>query len=1212
MSRDFKATTICSPKLSMYVTLPFMALRKEFVKCEATLSDDTLKDLIYHVDYDISGSVITFNEESMEDVQMIRVYRDTPTEYLLTQYVDSSVLKAYDMNVRDVQMLHILEEAYDFMLWYGMLFDYNSQTWNAKMGRIVSVGTPTDTTDATNKRYVDEADDAIKQYIQDYCLLFDEDMDAWDARNKSIAKVAEPTRDTDATTKHYVDDKINALNTALRQYIAEVRAALQEAINALTERVATNEQAIAQLKARMTTAEENITAIQGVLNQHAAAISANTQGINANTSAIEAIQQTLAEMQNTIEHLPSGGGGSIGDIEELKQEILDSLYVPVAKPTIRNIQHYDYSWSEQWNVELDNYNYDAISIQGEQYSETPGWHTLICTLKPLYKWEDGTTAPYELRWYAESDKQVISLDRVVTDGPNEDCRATLEMNDLTGNIEYQWNGDASSPANAPIKTFYFNFSKPYTKLCTEGMGETHEEGDTFYFNAMDENGNQNPIYQITVGHNWVRIEGNGYNSNSPESINVICDNDMNSKFVISFTASGWVQEVVVPKIQLSSITANTDETEHEMVSESPYSLILDRTSTSWSSAKRQTLKFAISEPYTTLKVKDNATGVTASEDGNTQLDVVQMYQGESVPRMIVTVQHDSITINGLGYNSDISKSFTVYTDDDEENGFVVTVTETRNFPELIGTDGTPTMATGDPWYYTDYNANMRYRYPRMNRWNPSDNEIASFIANGTLTRDNLILQGNYCIDEKSDSGEYTFTLTPAEGYVWAYDLSRTPKSYTWTHERTRDNVAAPTLTLAEEHSMRGNTPALYYGGPDVVLSYDTESDGEIEVEVIDNPRNAREKRYPEYTVDPVNKTISVRLTKTSRYEIEENAGRDDLGYSSFRGYAATSTYIRVRTKQSARCNASSQSSFDVYFAPGAYVDYETRTNSNAAYLNGTQTVVLSQMHDGCTIETGTDRANTVGEHILRATLNDGVDAWWDGSTERTREFTWTLHKTCPLTNLGFHGFASNTIKPYHGYNVAGVLTLSRGNVVSPTPTFSVFQGPSADAFEVTPIDNWGDKSQPTFKVVNKNTEAYEALYGIFLKVDFAEGENTSAFTKYINISSKLMAKGDAGAISTTWSSLRLDTGAKTLDTAAYITHGEIPSLADVSVVVEDTSIVTVEKVNLAPFYNDGVTTFYKLGLKFTPKAIGTTNITVTVPETTHYRALTITKQFSVN
>lgn len=1206
----FKAMTIASPGVQPYCVLPFMALRKEFVMCEGQRNDGSLVDLQYHVDYDITGSILNFNMDTpdMADVETVRVYRKTPTEYLLTQYVDASVLKAYDMNVRDVQMLHILEEAYDYILWYGMLFDFETGTWNAKAGRITNMAEPENEKDATTKIYVDHADDEIKQYIQDYCLLFDEVMSAWDARSKTIAKVAEPKNATDATTKHYVDAAIQTLDQAIRAYIAEVRSALQEAINALTERVATNEQAIERLTTRMATAEENIAGIQQTLTRHAQAIAANTQGINANTEAIEAIQSTLASMQDKIDHLPSGGGGSV-DIDVLKEEIYNSLMTPTARPYVSDVRHESYGggW-QQWNVVLGSYNPDAVSIAGNQWAETPGTYTLRCSLKPLYCWTDGTRDSFTLEWVAEGEVAQTGNRTHLTAEQNGDA-GTIDTREAYSAAGFTFSGSASSPTdwNAPVKTIYFAADTTYTTLKVDYNGTIYSEGDTFTMNDYSGSEPQSR-FTVTVNHDNIRVECNGPNTLSPEFLHVFVDdaetnNTTDNYMQIELTAEGWVE--AVPKIQLSAVQVNGIE--HPMTIQSPYSLSLDKTASAenWPMAANQTLKFTISEPYTTLHAKVNTTGEVIDE-GNASY-VTSVYQGEAVNRYQIAVEHDNVTIIGLGYNSTVSSSFTVYTDDDEANGFVVTITQTAHFPAIIGYDNTPRMGTGTPYTYSDSTSGMSYKYPRMTGYSPSNSELAEFVANGTLTKSNMILSGDFCVYEKRDSGDYTFTLTPAEGYEWP-DHTRTPKEYTWTHERTLDDCAAPTLTLLSEHKKSGSTPLLFYGGNDMVIQYETESDGEISVEV---PDNAQYPRHPVYEVDRENHTITLRLTEPSRFEKQlSDDEKQRRSYEMLVDYVYNNTLIRVKTLKSARYKESSQRTFYVEYAKGAYVEYDKRDNSiNAAHANGTQLVYLPKSSEGCTIEEGTDKASTIGTHILRATLNDNIEAWWDGSTERTREFEWTLHKPCPISKQWTTAFVGDS--PTHGYNYTSVWGISRGIALSPAPTITVIPSEMADKIEITPIGSWGDSSRQQYAVTNKCP--YEYNEWIYAKVEIAEGENTAPLVYIASLVNRFKGKPAAGYMSNgIYSSYYLEDGVQENKAGLTIEHGEISSINDIQVTVEDPSIVDVALSDFRHNHADyPQETSYRVTVTVTPKVIGTTNVTVTIPETEHYRALTITQQVQI-
>lgn len=92
-------------------TFPFLYLKKQFVKAYYTDTKGNTTDLVYAKDYSIEEQKMILAHAG-NTTDTITIYRQTPTDQIV-KYIDASILKAYDLNINQIQVLHILEEMSD-------------------------------------------------------------------------------------------------------------------------------------------------------------------------------------------------------------------------------------------------------------------------------------------------------------------------------------------------------------------------------------------------------------------------------------------------------------------------------------------------------------------------------------------------------------------------------------------------------------------------------------------------------------------------------------------------------------------------------------------------------------------------------------------------------------------------------------------------------------------------------------------------------------------------------------------------------------------------------------------------------------------------------------------------------------------------------------------------------------------------------------------
>ena len=127
----------------------FDYLRKAFVKVRL-IDNETRKELIQGTEYTVSDKQITLASPTNLKIEIVRQTTTQP----LVAWKDASVLKAIDMSVQEVQLLHLAEETRDEVRDGGMALSEASQAWDARMHRIINLLDPQDPTDAVTLHFI--------------------------------------------------------------------------------------------------------------------------------------------------------------------------------------------------------------------------------------------------------------------------------------------------------------------------------------------------------------------------------------------------------------------------------------------------------------------------------------------------------------------------------------------------------------------------------------------------------------------------------------------------------------------------------------------------------------------------------------------------------------------------------------------------------------------------------------------------------------------------------------------------------------------------------------------------------------------------------------------------------------------------------------------------------------------------------------------------
>nr|DAX04391.1 MAG TPA: tail fiber protein [Bacteriophage sp.] len=163
--RDYKARveyTVTDNTQTVY-SFSFPYLRKKFVMAYVIHEDDTIANLQYGVDYTINNFELTLSVPLKENEHLV-IYRQTTTKNII-QWNDGSILLSKDMNVSDIQQLHLQEEHDDFAKANNMFVSSKNfeLTWDALGHRITNVKDPKDSSDVVTKHYMESVQNGFVQ-----------------------------------------------------------------------------------------------------------------------------------------------------------------------------------------------------------------------------------------------------------------------------------------------------------------------------------------------------------------------------------------------------------------------------------------------------------------------------------------------------------------------------------------------------------------------------------------------------------------------------------------------------------------------------------------------------------------------------------------------------------------------------------------------------------------------------------------------------------------------------------------------------------------------------------------------------------------------------------------------------------------------------------------------------------------------------------------
>lgn len=160
------ATTVYTYPLtgSRVYPINFEYLARRFVVVTLISPTDRL-ELTLNTDYRFTGKmeITTTVAWSAGTFTQIEIRRTTSATDRLVNFTDGSILRSQDLNISQIQAVHIAEEGRDISS--GALQN-NMGSWDAKTLRIRNLGAPIDPQDATTKDYVDTVAREDRAYLE--------------------------------------------------------------------------------------------------------------------------------------------------------------------------------------------------------------------------------------------------------------------------------------------------------------------------------------------------------------------------------------------------------------------------------------------------------------------------------------------------------------------------------------------------------------------------------------------------------------------------------------------------------------------------------------------------------------------------------------------------------------------------------------------------------------------------------------------------------------------------------------------------------------------------------------------------------------------------------------------------------------------------------------------------------------------------------------
>lgn len=246
MAKKYKAKVyLTSLSNTKNYTFAFDYINKTYVKVKVGINSPALT---YGTDYVVQGHIVELVNVPPTDTTLV-IYRETPTDQLVEWY-DSSILRAKDLNLYSVQLLHINEENMDKLLDSGIQEDKLDNKWNGLDKVLKNLGDPVEPQDAVTLGFLTKTQDSFITQAQG---ILD--------NTTEQASMAVENRNHIDNVKSAIDDikaDIDSQHKHIHQDLQEVREH-HEHIHGDVEAVARDRELVAEMQADVSSMKDTVT-----------------------------------------------------------------------------------------------------------------------------------------------------------------------------------------------------------------------------------------------------------------------------------------------------------------------------------------------------------------------------------------------------------------------------------------------------------------------------------------------------------------------------------------------------------------------------------------------------------------------------------------------------------------------------------------------------------------------------------------------------------------------------------------------------------------------------------------------------------------------------------------------------------------------------------------------------------------------------------------
>lgn len=255
------------------------------------------------------------------------IYRVTPSNRIVS-WTDNSILKADNLNLSYIQLMHLAEEQMDNVR-DETITRALDEAWDVKESRIKRVGTPTDDMDAVPYGYVRHQKEEVEQLtaeVRQHKSTIEQAQRDVLSRQSAVDATAQRTNEL----AQRVTEQLNTNNTEFTNKVTKAKADIaglsQETNTAIADKLSKATATITQLGERTTTdvtsrinsAKQELTTEATTLKQE---LSSNA---NTATSTLNATIRTANEVKTQIESVSEKLKSGVLD-EKTKNDIANSL-----------------------------------------------------------------------------------------------------------------------------------------------------------------------------------------------------------------------------------------------------------------------------------------------------------------------------------------------------------------------------------------------------------------------------------------------------------------------------------------------------------------------------------------------------------------------------------------------------------------------------------------------------------------------------------------------------------------------------------------------------------------------------------------------------------------------------------------------------------------------------------------------------------------------